>query len=509
MPLNLRAIIDTAPDVPANDTWPDPDMRLVEDDRPHAAPLENEALPARWESWIAAEAKARACPRDYIAGGLIGSASAWIGNARCVAATANWTEPANVWLALIGAPSSGKTPALKPMIEVSRALERDAEPAWREAMARHDRDAEAAKEKDKTWRETVREATTSGCEPPVRPAEAQAPMPPPRPRVIAMDSSTEQLQRLLADAPRGLLHVRDELSGWLGSFDRYGGNGADRSFFLECWNGGAYVCDRVCHRDSPIRIEHAALSILGGMVPDGLRKMLAGANDGLAERLIYIWATPVSIGPLIDEGDADATERRNLLMTGARRLHSLDMGCDYHDIPAPTALRLDDDARALFDDARREWMTRAREGSGLAAGWAGKNPGRLLRLALVFELLKWAACGGGEPVTVSADAVARAAAYLDYSGAMLDRVTAGLAMTEAESYAAMIARHLLATRVMRLNERAFYQTAGFAWARKSERLKAALAVLDQACWIRRPATNGLGRPRGDWEVSPRLWGAPR
>jgi hypothetical protein len=30
------------------------------------------------------------CPRDYIAAGLIGAASAWIGNARRVAATADW-----------------------------------------------------------------------------------------------------------------------------------------------------------------------------------------------------------------------------------------------------------------------------------------------------------------------------------------------------------------------------------------------------------------------------------
>jgi hypothetical protein len=53
------------------------------------------------------------------------------------------------------------------------------------------------------------------------------------------------LQRILAEQPRGLLYVRDELAGWLGSFNRYGGNGADRAFFLECWNGGIYSNDRV------------------------------------------------------------------------------------------------------------------------------------------------------------------------------------------------------------------------------------------------------------------------
>ena len=81
-------------------------------------------------------------------------------------------------------------------------------------------------------------------------------------------------------------------------------------------------------------------------------------------------------------------------------------------------------------------MARAREGSGFAAGWDGKNPGRLLRLALVFELLAWAVRGDAEPATVSADAVARAGAYLDYAGDMLHRVTAGLARTESEADAA-------------------------------------------------------------------------
>jgi hypothetical protein len=61
----------------------------------------------------------------------------------------------------------------------------------------------------------------------------------------------------------------------------------------------------------------------------------------------------------------------------------------------------------------------------------------------------------------------------------------------------------------RLNERVLYQTAGFAWARESERRAPALAVLEKAGWIRRPGADRLGRPRGDWEVSPRLWESRR
>jgi Protein of unknown function (DUF3987) len=123
-----------------------------------------------------------------------------------------------------------------------------------QACAKVESDAEAARAPDKEWRETLREAVSNGSAPPDRPANADQPVAPPRPRVIAMDCSTEELQRLLEDAPRGLLHVRDEMAGWIGSFDRYGGNGADRAFFLECWNGGLYVCDRVRYHDKSIRI---------------------------------------------------------------------------------------------------------------------------------------------------------------------------------------------------------------------------------------------------------------
>jgi Protein of unknown function (DUF3987) len=487
-----------------DESWPAPDLRLIDDDRAPAPVLEDDALPAEWEAWIAGEARARACPRDYVTAGLIAAASTWIGNARRIAATADWTEPAHLWIALIGAPSAGKTPALQPMIEASRALERDAEPAWREALARYERDAEAARANDKSWREAVRAAAAEGKLPPDRPIGAEEPIGPPKPRVMTMDTSTQELQRLLSENPRGLMHVRDELAGWLGSFDQYGGNGADRAFYLECWNGRAYVCDRVKFHGAPIRIEHASLAILGGIVPDKLREALADADDGLAARLIYIWPEPTPIAPLVDISGTEATERRDKLLSAARRLHELAMGADNHGAPAPRALPLDKDARALFNELRCDAMASARSAVGLAAGWHGKNPGRALRLAHVYQFLAWAVRQDAEPVSISADAMARAGGYLDYAAGMLDRVTAGLAIGRAEADAAVIARYLLAGRAACLNERELYQTAGYAWARNSERRRAALAVLTRAGWIRQPTAGRHGRPRRDWDVSPHL-----
>jgi hypothetical protein len=200
----IRRLVTAAPEMTARDTWPEPDMRLVEDDHAPAPALEDDALPAGWGEWITAEAEARGCPRDYVAAVLIGAASAWIGNARHVAATATWTEAPHLWFALIGAPSTGKSPALRPIVESMRAVEREAEPAWRDACAQHAALAEGARAIEEGWRESVRQATKQGAAPPDRPPGADAPPSPPMPRLMAMDATTEELQRLLSGQPRGL-----------------------------------------------------------------------------------------------------------------------------------------------------------------------------------------------------------------------------------------------------------------------------------------------------------------
>jgi hypothetical protein len=151
-------------------------------------------------------------------------------------------------------------------------------------------------------------------------------------------------------------------------------------------------------------------------------------------------------------------------------------------------------------------MQRARDLHGLAAGWHGKTPGRILRLALTYELLAWAARGdSADPVLICVDAIARAGRYLDYAAVMLDHVTAGMAIGPDDEYAAAIGRLLVATRATMLNERDLSRMAGFSWARRRHLRRAALHILEAEGWIRRPAPGAqVGRPRAEWDVSPRL-----
>ena len=298
-------------------------------------------------------------------------------------------------VALVGMPSTGKTtPGMRSVIEATRTIEREAEPDWIGRCQEYAAKVAAAKLREEKWNSEVRAAVGKNGNPLWKPSEAEAPPPPAPFRLMAMDCTAEELQRLLADQLRGLLFMRNELAGWLGSHDKYGGNGADRAFFPEAWDGGVYIADRVKVHGKPIRIPRTSLAIFGGLQPELLRKLLTGDDDGLVARFIYLWPAPVPVADLSD--DAGAAERRDELTAAARRLHKLQMDSDPSGTPVPTILRLAGPAFELFQRLRREAIEKARASRGMTAGWHGKTPIRALRLALVYE------CCIGRPMAVPA-----------------------------------------------------------------------------------------------------------
>ena len=85
------------------------------------------------------------------------------------------------------------------------------------------------------------------------------PKPPPKPRRIDIDDATmEVLPIILADNPRGLIMIRDELSAFILGLNQYkGGKGNDRSNVLKIWSGDRIIKDRVGHENNePIRCAH-------------------------------------------------------------------------------------------------------------------------------------------------------------------------------------------------------------------------------------------------------------
>jgi hypothetical protein len=147
----------------------------------------------------------------------------------------------------VGDPSTNKTPATEPVREALAAVEAEklekhkpAEEAFEGALAQ-------AKAIKRAWEKAVEKALREGHEVPPMPDAAREPATPVRPCVWIANGTSEKTVRLLADNPGGFINLCDELAVQFGSFDKYGGSGADRGLQLEFYGGRSSKLERVVY----------------------------------------------------------------------------------------------------------------------------------------------------------------------------------------------------------------------------------------------------------------------
>ncbi len=98
-------------------------------------------------------------------------------------------------------------------------------------------------------------------------------------RFIVNDVTVEKLGKLLKENPRGLLMVRDELSGFLANLERKEYQ-TDRAFYLTAFNGKkSYTYDRIGR--GTIFITHVTLSMIGGIQPSRIIPLIQAIQRGI------------------------------------------------------------------------------------------------------------------------------------------------------------------------------------------------------------------------------------
>jgi hypothetical protein len=407
--------------------WPAPDAKFLRPEIPPAPELPiDDVFGSRFATWARGAGEAKGAPLDYAVLSVLSVLSSVIGNARWVSPWRGWTEPPVVWAMLIGLPSAGKSPAIDAALQPLRAVEKP----LREAADAERRDwaekAEIAKVAEATWKESVKAAIKSSETPPVRPKEADAGPPPHIPRLVTNDATIERLGVILANQPRGILQMRDELAGWLEGMARYSGGGSDRPFWLEAYGGRGYTVERMGRE--PLTIDRLTIAVVGGVQPDRLKTLLFKADDdGLLARFLPIWPEPA---PLRRPG---AWADEDLMRRIIEKLLTLDLLTDEHDQQRPWIVNLTDGARDLMDQFRhsvRQWEA---ETDGLMLSFIGKLPGLTARLSLVLAFLEWASEGAEEPHEISVSHFGRAAHLVeDYILPMARRAYADAACPKAE-----------------------------------------------------------------------------
>jgi hypothetical protein len=280
VPMNPAPPVGSAP--PGSD-WPALRLEIL----PPVAPFPVDVLPDPAARLVKEGADAIGCPWDFLGVPLLAVAAGTIGRSASLLLKDGYFVGATAFMGSIGPPSDGKTPALKAVAGAIRAIDDKLADEHAKAMEQWKADAAALP------------ATKSGSRP--------KPPPPPKPRRIDIDDTTmEVIPIILADNPRGLIMVRDELSAFILGMNQFkGGKGNDRSNVLKIWSGDRIVKDRVNHENNePIRCPHPMLSIVGGLTPDMLGVLTdpSGRADGFIDRFLLAYPDPLPVANWSDRG---------------------------------------------------------------------------------------------------------------------------------------------------------------------------------------------------------------
>lgn len=451
-----------------------------------------DALPGAWSDWCVSMADQCSGSVDYVGLSLISLAAGLIGTKRRAEAWPGWAEPVILWGALVGKPGANKSAPLSAVRKPIDKIEDDLLREHNAKLVKYQREMLVFQEENQRWIDAVKKHPDTDSPKP------DAPNKPVQPRMIVTDVTVEKLAHLLSDHPGGLVLVRDELAGWIGNLNKYGKGDGDVAFYLECKDGKPYTVDRVKDgADNSLRVPSCALSIIGTIQPDRLAPLVERANDGFVPRFLFAWPEPQ---PWAGPPMRPEMSFSSLHADAFRRLFTLQRPKGGGQNVALDADAVDELAAFI----RRNEKTTG-EADGIFASFLAKGRGTVLRLALLIELLGWAASHDPEPSAVSANSLRSAVRLFDEYFAPMALKTFGEAtLPQAHRGARSAARYIQNNQIQQFTKRHLYNDWQGMPMKTAADAEAVLSELQRAGWAKpvEAQTAGRGRPPEKWIVNP-------
>ena len=354
-------------------SWAEPDESLLEDRRGELPEFPIEVLPPGLSNWLLRASRGAGVRSDHIAVPLLGVTSSLIGMARRVQATPAWLEPMTLWTCVVAQSGERKTPGLKVLIRGLDRIEKEKSAQYQEAHRAHQMVAQVAKEQMKRWRKACHEAMNASPprDLPFLPSDAVDVGDFISPALYVQDATIQRLAKLCEARPRGMMQIRDELSGLFASMLHQPGA---RALYLEAWNGGRYVVERVDGTRS-LTVPNLLVGVIGGFQPDKLASAFAGDEDGMYARFLYGWPAPPCYCRLTDDVSEVEPEFQALL-TKLIRLPDEDVNAQF----APRVIPFSCGARNTFESYRMLVDELKRGLEGRERHWLAKSESQVLRL---------------------------------------------------------------------------------------------------------------------------------
>jgi len=351
---------------------------------PPWVPFPVETFPEPIRSYVEGAAEAIGCDPAFVATAILPALAGAIGNRRVVILKAGWTEPAVLWGCMVGYSGDLKSPALDAATRHVKRRQAAAMETYQQERDEYDRQVEEYKISLESWKKTGRK---KGDPPP------EAPASPVCERFYCADTTVEALGFILAENERGVLLVRDELAGWIGSFGEYKrGPGSDVANWLNIHGARDLVVDRKTGDRKTLYVRRAAVSICGGIQPGTLRRTLTPEyfEAGLAARLLLAmpprrrkrW-TEAGIDQALDGWVDEVFDRLYSLEPEVRDGRT-----------EPVVVGLTQAGKAAWIEFYNRHAVRIADATGDEAAVLSKIEAAAARLALVLHLVRHAA---GDP----------------------------------------------------------------------------------------------------------------
>lgn len=435
------------------------------------------------------------CPPDYLAVAMLSASGAVIGNKVGIFPYANdesWEVYPALWGGIVGDPGSKKSPALLHAHKPLQHLEGLASKKYAQDMQ--------AYEQAKVQHEQALKAWSSNKSAALKPTP---PIEPTRERYVVHDSTYQALGVILAENPRGVLALADELSGLLQSLDTAGQEAA-RGFYLTGWSGtGGYSFDRVGR--GSITLDRYCLSVFGGFQPDRIKGYVqftqrgSSKNDGLLQRFqLLVWPDSVGDFQFID---------RTPNQVAINKYHQAVIGLPtITDQPIQDARRLSNGsqllhfsptAQTLFNAWFVENETMLANGKLDSARQShfAKYRSLVPALALLFHLID------GHPGAVCEDCLIRALAFASYLKKHAERIYAS---TAGHDFAAVrrLAERLLNGQLPDGFTCRTVTLKGWSGLATKDQAQAALDALVEYDWLIETEIRSGGRPTVKYSLNP-------
>lgn len=435
------------------------------------------------------------CPPDYLAVAMLSAAGAVIGNKVGIFPYANdesWEVYPALWGGIVGDPGSKKSPSLLHAHRPLQHLEGLASQKYAQDMKAHEQAKVQYEQVVAAWSKNKK----SGLKPP-------PPVEPKRERYVVHDSTYQALGVILADNPRGVLALADELSGLLQSLDTAGQEAA-RGFYLTGWSGtGGYSFDRVGR--GSITLDRYCLSVFGGFQPDRIKAYVqftqrgSSKNDGLLQRFqLLVW--PDSVG---DFQFVDRVPDKAAINKYHQAVIKLPALADQHIQEARSLpngsqlLHFSAGAQPVFNDwfVQNEKMLSDGGLDSARQSHFAKYRSLVPALALLFHLLD----GHAGPVCL--ECLTRALSFTNYLKSHADRIYASVSGHD-HAVVRMLAERLLDGQLADGFTCRTLTLKGWSGLATREQAQAAIDALVEYGWLIETEIRSGGRPTVKYSMNP-------